>query len=518
MLGITVSTNMVPVLGPIMVDSMEPIKSSSAAAEEWICDALALALADESPQALHRRLYLRLREEIELGRFAPGTRLPSSRRLAAALGVGRNTVISALDQLLHEGFIRSRRGAGSYVSRLEHPLPRAVVAAPAPEDRGDAGLSSRGAALLALSSGVRDGGTTFVPGLPALDLFPWSSWRAIQARQLKRPPREWLGYQTQGGLPRLREVLCDYLRLSRSVRCTPEQIVITQGAQQAFMLIAQLLAEPGDLVWFEEPGYLGARAALLAAGLRLSPTPVDADGLDPARGAGRPKLVYVTPSYQYPCGVTLSLERRLGLLAEAERSRAWVIEDDYDSEFRYGSKPLASLQGLGDGRRVLYVGTFSKVMYPGLGLGYLVLPPALIETFRTVSFRLARESHYPLQAALAEFIDTGAFTRHIRRCRDAYRERQAALRSALAPAIERGLELSSGEAGMHLLATHPKGIDEEELQRRGAREDVVLRGLSPLHLSAHRRSGLVLGYAAATVEQIERAGALLDGWLAQSGR
>ncbi|MBA2780785.1 PLP-dependent aminotransferase family protein [Billgrantia kenyensis] len=494
---------------------------------EWLADALDLTLAEGSPQPLATRLYQQLREWIQTGRLACSQRLPSSRQLARELGLGRNTVLAAFDQLLAEGFLVTRHGAGTFVADLPFPhtaqqstrLPawQAVAAGSATSRtlpaRGDApSLSTRGTALLAFCHASQER-PILAPGLPALDRFPHGPWQRLVRRHQQRMPRDWLAYQAQGGVPALREALADYLQLSRSVRCRPEQILIVQGAQQGFELIARLLSDPGDKVWIEEPGYPGAQACFAAAGLDLQAVPVDDEGMSisAAACAESPRLIYVTPSHQYPSGATMSLSRRLALLEAAERHGAWVVEDDYDSEFRYGQRPIAALQGLIDDSRVIYVGTFSKVMYPGLRLGYVVLPESLVEPFRRANARLHREGQYPVQAALAEFIVNGQFSRHIRRMRDCYRRRQALLRKALAPAVARGLRLSDGQAGMHLVAWLDEAEHERALLQRGVEQGISLSPLSNYYLDTPARPGLVLGYAGTEEAELERAGR----WLAR---
>ncbi len=490
---------------------------------DWLADALGLALAEGSPQPLATRLYHQLREWIQAGRLVCGQRLPSSRQLARELGLGRNTVLAAFDQLLAEGFLVTRHGSGTFVADLAFPCTTQPTTQPAlavglttshtiPARADAPSLSSRGTSLLAFCHASQER-PILAPGVPALDRFPHGPWQRLVRRHQQRMPREWLAYQAQGGVPTLREALADYLQLSRSVRCRPEQILIVQGAQQGFELIARLLSDPGDKVWIEEPGYPGAQACFAAAGLDLQAVPVDDEGLSVAAAANAesPRLIYVTPSHQYPSGVTMSLSRRLALLEAAERHGAWIVEDDYDSEFRYGQRPIAALQGLVDDSRVIYVGTFSKVMYPGLRLGYVVLPEPLVEPFRRANARLHREGQYPVQAALAEFIVGGRFSRHIRRMRDCYRRRQALLRKALAPAVARGLRLSDGQAGMHLVAWLDEAEQERELLRRGAAQGLSLSPLSSYYLETPARPGLVLGYAGTVEAELERAGR----WLAR---
>ncbi|OHV08977.1 PLP-dependent aminotransferase family protein [Kushneria phosphatilytica] len=470
-----------------------------------------MELPQRGSATLSGALYTTLRGWIQTGTLTPGAALPSSRRLAGELSIGRNTVLTALERLVAEGFVISRPGAGLFVARLALP----AFESPGPMDTAEGALSARGSALLAHCAVLNTSHHAFAPGVPALDLFPREQWQRLLRRHQQRAPEQWLAYRMEGGVQALKEALCDYLRLSRSVRCTPQQILITQGAQQGFELIARLLADPGDSAWIEEPGYGGAQAAFRAAGLALVPVPVDDEGMDPARvpsDAKPPALIYVTPSHQYPRGVTLSLARRLALLESAERHDAWLIEDDYDSEFRYATPPLASLQGLSERTRVIYVGTFSKVLYPGLRLGYLVLPPSLIEPFRRANARLNREGQYVTQAALADFIERGYFARHIARMRRVYQHRQTVLRQVLAPATAEGLSLSAGHAGMHLLASLESASLERTLVEAGNEAGTVLSPLSKYFVGNKPEPGLVLGYAGSNEERITRAG----GWLVRA--
>lgn len=343
-----------------------------------------------SAAPLHRQLYEGLREAILSGRLSAGALLPSTRELAAGLGVSRNTATSAYAQLLAEGYLEGRVGSGTYVARsLPDDLLRAR-SGPGGEPGGagaEVALSRRGRLLAATpTTTARDAGPAraFRPGIPALDAFPFGLWRRLESRFWRRPPPGLLGYGDPAGYGPLRAGISAYLRAARAVRCSPEQVIVVSGSQQALDLAARVLLDPGDAAWVEEPGYAGARAALLGAGARLVPVPVDEEGLDVAAGARLgpdARLVHVTPSHQYPLGATMSLARRLELLGWARRSGAWVLEDDYDSEYRYAGRPLEALQGLDAEGRVIYVGTFSKVLFPSLRLGYLVLPPDLVDAF-----------------------------------------------------------------------------------------------------------------------------------------
>ncbi len=478
------------------------------AASDWIAEALALRLKVDKKLTLVQQLYCALKEWIQHGELAAGDLLPSSRHLSGMLGISRNTVLAAMDRLLAEGLLSAHQGAGLYVARLPTILPRAEIASPLPVR-----YSSRGQRLLKLGETLSNGHHAFAPGVPALDLFPREQWQRLLRRHYHHAEMGWMDYQTGGGLPELKAVLCDYLRLSRAVRCQPEQIVITQGAQQAFELITQLLTDHGDSMWMEEPGYGGAQACFLAAGLSITPVPVDEQGLNPSLAPANsppPRLIYVTPSHQYPIGVTMPTPRRLALLDHASHAGSWIIEDDYDSEFRYDTPPTPSLQGLAAQTSVIYVGTFSKVLYPGLRLGYLVLPDTLAEAFKLAHARLHREGNYPLQSALAEFIANGHFSRHISRMRSAYRQRQACLRQALAPAVTKGLKLSEGHAGMHLLATLQTAEEEALLVKSANESGLTLSPLSRYYLSGNKHPGLVLGYAGSTEDQLLESGRWLS--------
>lgn len=482
------------------------------AASDWITEALAIRLAANEAATLVQQLYRSLKDWIQHGELTAGDTLPSSRYLSRALNISRNTVLAAMDRLQAEGLLIARQGAGLYVADLPTLLIRAELPPPLPVR-----YSNRGKTLLTLSGALSHGHRAFAPGVPALDLFPRELWQRLLRRHYYHAEVSWMDYQASGGLPELKAALCDYLRLSRAVRCQPEQIVITQGAQQAFELTSQLLTDNGDSVWMEEPGYRGAQACFLAAGLTVTPIPVDQEGLNPLlapKNAPAPRLIYVTPSHQYPSGVTMPVPRRLVLLEYASRTGSWIIEDDYDSEFRYDTPPTPSLQGLSEQASVIYVGTFSKVLYPGLRLGYLVLPDRLAENFKRAHARLHREGNYPVQSALAEFIANGHFTRHINRMRAVYRQRQACLRTALAPAVTAGLQLSDGHAGMHLLAELDSFEKEEILVRRANETGITLSPLSRYYLGENKRPGLVLGYAGSMESELINAGAWLsNAWL-----
>jgi GntR family transcriptional regulator/MocR family aminotransferase len=478
--------------------------------------ALHLDLAAAEP--LYQQLYAEIRGAILAGRIAPGTRLPSSRALAASLEVARATVVSAFEQLTAEGYLEGRAGSGTFVARdLPDDLLHAGAPAVALRRAGPSapGLSRRGRALAAtsVSASPPDRGQPrpFQYGAPDHAGLPLELWSRLAARHYRSPSPELLAYGDPAGYRPLREAIAAYLAAARGVRCSGEQVIVVSGSQQGLDLAARLLLDPGDQAWMEDPGYLGARGALQAAGAELVPVPIDAEGLDVGAGARlapRARLAYVTPSHQFPAGATMSLSRRLALLAWARAADAWVLEDDYDSEYRYAGRPLAALQGLDDAGRVIYIGTFSKVLFPSLRLGYLVAPPAVAEAFAAA--RALADRHPPgvLQAILADFIAEGHFVRHIRRTRERYAERQAALVAALQPLGDR-LETAPAAAGMHLVGLLPPGADDQAVSEAAGRYGVYASPLSAYAIRPLPRGGLILGYSAFTPPQLREAAARL---------
>ena len=458
-------------------------------------------------QPLHRQLYDGYRAAILDGRLRPGARLPSTRTLAAELGVSRIPVVTAFEQLLAEGYIASRVGAGSFVS----PSLPARAAGPAPGRERAGRHGSRRlppSPLPAVDEPWLALGGPFRVGFPDLDAFPSALWARLVARHARRATRRQLMYGDAMGMPQLREALAAHLATFRSVDCRADEIMIVSGSQQALALAGRALLAPGDSVWIEEPGYGGARDALRLAGARLVPVPVDGEGLDVAAGRARApaaRAAYVTPSHQYPLGMTMSASRRLQLLAWARRRGAWIFEDDYDSEYRYDTPPLASLQGLDRDARVLYVGTFSKVLFPALRVGYLVLPRDLVARFSR--FREASDIFpSPLyQLVLAELIGEGHFARHLRRMRERYAERRRALEAALARELP-SLPCAGDRAGMHLVVLLPRGSRDVAVAERAAGRGLSVSPLSTCYGErGARRPGLILGYGSTRLAEIPDA-------------
>jgi len=375
-------------------------------------------------------------------------------------------------------------------------------------------LSRRGEALASTFCATQLEVQPFTPGIADFSAFPVALWQRLQNKHWRMTYPEMLDYNDSGGYAPLRRAVADYLRVFRSVQLDADQVVITSGTQQSLELCAQLLADHGDTVWVEDPAYWGAVKAFMATGLNMHAVPVDQQGIAPGTVDGQhaPRLIYVTPSHQYPTGAVMSLSRRHQLLACAAQHKAWILEDDYDSEFRFSGPPISSLEGLDKDGRVLYMGTFSKVLYPGLKLGYLVVPKPLVAAFKQAHYDLNRPGQMPLQAALAEFIEMGHFSSALRRARQTYAERRAALVTALAPCLQdpaRGVYVGGAEQGLHLCLRLPEHIDDIALAQRIAQQGLTVRPLSAYCLHREDLRGLVIGYGYAPLASIERFGPMV---------
>jgi GntR family transcriptional regulator/MocR family aminotransferase len=459
---------------------------------------------------LHRQLYEGYRDAIVERRLRAGERLPSTRALAAELRISRIPVVTAFEQLLAEGYLESHVGSGTFVSAAvqEEPsfqAPAAPRSAPAPGPRRVSRASER---IVPQSQAWSGGRGAFRLSEPALDHFPSQRWSALVARHSRAPSPALLAYGGPMGLSALREALAEYLRTSRGVRCEAAQIMVVSGSQQALELSSRVLLDPGDPVWAEEPGYVGARNAFELTGARLIPVPVDDEGLDVSAGIARcaeARAVYVTPSHQYPLGMTMSASRRLRLLDWARQSGAWIIEDDYDSEYRYEGPPVAALQGLDRDARVIYIGTFSKVLFPALRIGYMVLPEDLVDRFARVRDTLDVFPPTLPQEVLTDFINEGHFGRHLRRMRVLYQERRTALVEALTEQLGGSVQVLGAEAGMHLVAALPRAADDQRISQRAAEQGLWAMPLSTCFLEKPTRQGLVLGYGGTAASQMRAA-------------
>ena len=474
----------------------------------------------------HKRqqVYQQLRSAIAAGTLAPGSRLPPSRAHAVTLGVGRNTVLWALSRLVAEGYVQARVGDGSYVAALLTPPKQWVASAAAPPARplrpgsgalspwpAGSGLSARG--RLIADTALRwqpplQAALPFRIGAPEVASFPFALWD----RLLRAAPRQAQAqYLDPAGLPSLREAIAQWLWVSRGIRCSPVQVVVCSGSQQALDLIARLLLDPGDAVLVEDPGYAGIRACLQAHGAVVRPVAVDAEGLalhtlDAA--AARARLAVVTPTHQFPLGVHMSLARRLALVAWARANDAWLVEDDYDGEFQYRTHRIPALTSLPHGGRVLYVGTFSKTLHPGLRLGFVVAPEALAPALAAAKALSDRHSPGDSQAALARFISDGHLLRHLNRMRLLYAQRQAVLIEAVASASAGALQLAPSAHGMHLAFERPDGLSDLPLANAAAQAGLMLAPLSRYALQSPRR-GWLFGYAAYNERALRDAAQLL---------
>ena len=465
----------------------------------------------------YRVLYQAIRESILGHRLPPGTRLPSTRELARELGLSRNTVLSTFEGLLAEGFISARAGSGTFVAvAAAAPRPRGGRSAPVNSERrplplNAPPLSHRGMRLASFQGGSRFEIQPLCGGEGDFTLFPIKQWQRLQSRQLRMARPELLDYASNGGYLPLRHAIADYVRVSRAVRVEVDQVIVTAGTQHSLDLCAQLLADAGDKVWVEDPCYWGARCIFDSCDLKVEPIPVDVDGMNPAAApsGSRPKLLYLTPSNQYPTGVPMSLARRRAVLELAARERAWILEDDYDSELRYSGRPLASLQGLDTEQRVVYLGTFSKVLYPGIKIGYMVVPAPLVQPFRSALYDLQRPGQLTVQGALAEFMERGYFATHIRRVRQAYAETRALLIEALQPALGDSVSISSQSAGLHLVIRLPEGFDDQQLAQAAAAHGVRVSALSRYFIGTVSAWGLVVGYGYASSDKVARSGRIL---------
>lgn len=474
-----------------------------------------IRLDRDERRPLHAQLRDQLRAIILSGDLRPGDRLPPTRHAAMEFGVARNIVTLAYEELRLEGYLEARVGAGTWVS--ESLSDHLVPSAPSGGEAGEAitpqpaRLSKRGQRIAAQRmGGARTGPPkAFRPGSVAAHLFPYRIWRQLTGRVSRSRTHELIPYGDAAGDVNLRSSIAEHLARSRGVRCHADQILVTSGSQHGLDLTARLLLDEGDRVAIEDPGYLGARAVFSAAGAKLVPVPVGEEGFDvsgvPAGALEGVRIFYTTSSHQYPMGMTMSLERRLGLLSEARRIGAWVVEDDYDCEFRYGARALPALQGLDREGRVIYVGTFSKVLAPGLRVGFLVLPESLIEAYQRS--RAILDHHPPLvvQATLAEFFDEGHMDRHVTRLKHAYREVRDRLLEGLDAQLGSTFEVIPSVAGLHVCGLLADGVRDMDVSEAAARHGIEAPVLSDHYLGPRVRQGLVLGFGAVTPEEVRPA-------------
>lgn len=486
-----------------------------------------VALDRSADPPLFRQLARSLQKAISGGTLSAGTKLPSTRTLADDLDVSRNTVRQAYNQLQSEGFLEGQVGAGTYVSsRLpdyytqsvkgtKRTVPPSLRVTSAEERTPSVSKRSRRISDLPLPR-LEHPCTemAFRPGLPALDAFPIETWATLTSRRWRSMPPERLVYGNPRGFKPLRNTIAKHLRHARGVRCSAEQVLIASGTQQAITLAARTLLDFGDEAWIEDPGYPPMREGFAAVGARPRPVPVDKEGLNisalaegkspegvPSKKAS-PHLVGVTPSHQFPLGVTMSLDRRLKLLEWAAETRTWIFEDDYDSEYRYSGRPVAALQGLDNTERVIYAGSFSKVLFPALRLGYLVVPPDLVEVFTKMRSLADRCPPRMQQMVLTDFIEEGHFERHIREMRTLYASRQAVLREEIEERLSDMIEIEANDAGLHLVAWLPEEVSDRAVSDRLEEFDIIAPPLSFYCKENSEKGGLLLGYGAVSEEEI----------------
>lgn len=471
---------------------------------------IAIALDPNASLPLYRQLYEGLRRKVLAGNLVPGQRVPSTRTLSRHLGISRNTVAQSYAQLLSEGYFQTIVGAGTFVSEQ---IPEQIIETPlvhltqVPQKKRRS-LSTYGESLVdfdPFSPPDPEAAISFRYGRPALDEFPLSIWRQLLSRYCRSEHNildyapDLLGYRP------LRTAIADYLMRSRQVHCYPDQIIIVSGSQQALDLTSRILINRGDAVAIENPGYLGARQAFAAQGAILCPVSVDESGVVVDELANRYesiKLLYVTPSHQFPTGAVMSLSRRLELLAWAQTTGALIIEDDYDSEYRYGERPIPALKELDNSDTVLYMGTFSKVLFPALRVGYLVLRADLVPIFRHAKWLSDRQSPLLEQYVLADFIREGHLERHIRRMRNLYDQRRQTLVKALLQYFHQHVSIMGEDAGMHVMIQLNLPIDDAEVIRRANEAGVGITSANPCYLE-NRQGTFILGYAELSESQIE---------------
>jgi GntR family transcriptional regulator/MocR family aminotransferase len=484
-------------------------------------ETLRMRLADAGLQTLdlRQRIQRALRAMVLEGALAPGLKLPATRALAQSLGMARDTVESAYEQLHRDGFIVRRQGSGSYVSDTLGPRLRGARShvsrhggeppAAAPPQEPGAGLSRRGRRLLA-GGGVADQrqALAFATGLPETRGFPSEVWERLQRQVLREHRAQVLLHGDPQGVAPLRQAIADYLNLERGARVHADQVLVLSSTRQALFLCAQLLVDAGGPLAMENPGYAGARKAFEAAEARVIPIDVDGQGLrtDLLRAdRSGAACVYLTPSHQYPTGVTLSLQRRLDLVAWAAEGGRWILEDDYDSEFRYDGQPTACVQGLDRHQRTLYIGTFGKTLFPGLRVGYMALPPSLLDAFTQARSILDGHTPQATQLTLARFMQEGHYNAHVRAMRKLYAQRRQAMCDAVSAELAAVVEPWRPEGGMQLPCYLRPPWTEDRSLRLAAQAGLRLQGLAGLYLGDHRREGWLLGYAAMTSHEIATA-------------
>lgn len=479
-----------------------------------------LRIAREDPASISVQLASGLRKLILSGQLPAGSRLPSSRTLAREQKVSRTTAVTVYEQLTSEGLIFSRVGAGAFVSEaVEKERPSLPSSMPSPI----AGAAPPRLARLSIDASEQyfprldhpEVPRPFVTGMPAYDEFPMAYWARLSAQYWRRSAHLKLGYSDATGLPELRQAIAAHLWANRGISCKADEVFIFNGAQDAFNRIGQMLLNPGDKVWFENPGHIGARNSLISSGANLVPVPVDSEGIDVAAGLAQSaefRLAFVTPAGQHPLGVTMSLGRRFELLNAAEHCGAWIVEDDFNGELHYSGYPSPTLKSIDRTGRVIYVGSFSKVMFASLRIGYVVAPGELANVFRRVAGATMQGVPASLQSIMASFIEQGHFATHIRRMRRIYAERQTALLTAAAEHLQDLVEVSAAAAGLQTVGRLAAGFDDGEVAHKAGERGIILSPFSRLAL-APAQKGLIMGFGAVAPRATQKAVAELGDLL-----
>ncbi len=463
----------------------------------------------DSPVPIYRQIETTLRRQILDGTLRSSSKLPSTRDLASQLGVSRITVKSVYEQLVAEGYLEARTGAGTFVTK---GLNLETVPKFKPREKKnstpDISIPDHAIPILSSQASIRHGATApFRPGVPALDLFPVKLWMKYLHDAALKGARQNLSYGKVAGNEALRVSIAKHLTDARGIQVGPGEIVITSGAQQAFVLIAFVLLNRGDTVWYEDPGHIAGRDVMQIMGANVAPVPINDEGMDLAyanQNNPRPKAIFTTPSHQQPLGITMSLSRRLALLNYAKDNEVWIIEDDYDSEFRYRGRPLPALSALDSERRVFYVGTFSKSMFAAIRLGYMVVPPGLAEAFAKAKALLGQSSSAVVEQAMSDFMEDGRFVEHIRKMRRRYRERRDVLFECLSKDRAGLATPQTTDAGMHMLAWLQHGIDDQVAHRALLEEGIETLPLSVYSTRLLNRPALVLGFSGANEKRIPK--------------
>jgi len=467
---------------------------TSLTAQQAILDTLAIDRQSGIPH--YQQLYQQLRALLLRRALRPGMRLPSTRALSSDLGMARNTVVAVYEQVATEGFIETSPGKRARVADLPENESGLDHGAPAPLYES---LSCRGRALLNQEHGwAPTQGLLFQPGMPEMKEFPFSAWRRLLSAQIRLSSSDGFGYHSFAGHPALREAIASYVEASRGVRCSASQVIVTSGAQGALNVLASLFTDPGDCVLLEEPGYTGAQGAFVSAGAKLLPLGVSENGwrLEDVE-TSRPRLIYLTPSCQFPLGVTMRMEQRLRLLELARSAGAWIIEDDFDSEYRFSTKPIPAMQGVDDACRTIYLGTFAKTLFPSLRIGFLVMPGAFDEKVAKALFLLGQTAPLFLQAALADFINEGHFAKHLRRMRRLYARRRSLFMELTPRYLGDWLEPLKGESGLQTVWRLKGGIEDKAMARAALDASISATPLSIHYRHGSPEHGLILGFASA---------------------